>query len=287
MTTATVARPTTGTLRMIRGEIDMREFHRWMGGRRFQDADHAMHCLLVECFGHTMQVPRGAGPDGEAEEVMAVKPFRLMVPRDNRGPGCLYAYTGLNVEELRERMGMCGCPLQERMLDSKRLDDKVMPSEWREGLRLGFEVRVRPVIRLPRNKEKLPPDMTPRFPARSSDEDNLRLGAEVDAFQWEALQYPKGEMDRSREAVYREWLGNQVAQLKGAEIDAEKTTLVSFQRTRAVRKLRRGQVEGPDAVMRGVLTVTDSEAFTALLTHGIGRHRAYGYGMLLLRQASG
>ena len=61
---------------------------------------------------------------------------------------------------------------------------------------------------------------------------------------------------------------------------------MSFRRTRAVRKLHGQQSEGPDAVMRGNLTVTDSDSFVALLARGIGRHRAYGYGMLLLRPAS-
>jgi len=35
------------------------------------------------------------------------------------------------------------------------------------------------------------------------------------------------------------------------------------------------------------LTVTDGEAFARLLAKGVGRHTAYGYGMLLLRPARG
>ena len=56
-----------------------------------------------------------------------------------------------------------------------------------------------------------------------------------------------------------------------------------FQRTRAVRKRQSRYSEGPDALMRGVLTVTDGQAFAELLARGVGRHRTYGYGMLLLR----
>jgi CRISPR system Cascade subunit CasE len=41
--------------------------------------------------------------------------------------------------------------------------------------------------------------------------------------------------------------------------------------------------EGPDAVLEGVLEVVDGEAFAALLRRGVGRHRAFGFGMLLLR----
>ena len=60
----------------------------------------------------------------------------------------------------------------------------------------------------------------------------------------------------------------------------------SFQRIRAYRKRNAARYsEGPDALMRGELTVTDGTAFACLLKKGIGRHRAYGYGMLLLRPA--
>ena len=37
--------------------------------------------------------------------------------------------------------------------------------------------------------------------------------------------------------------------------------------------------------MRGTITIVDPGKFTELVAHGIGRHRAYGYGMLLLRPA--
>ena len=52
-----------------------------------------------------------------------------------------------------------------------------------------------------------------------------------------------------------------------------------------VRKLRMHASEGPDAVMRGSITVTEPSGFSDLVARGIGRHRAYGYGMLLLRPA--
>ena len=35
--------------------------------------------------------------------------------------------------------------------------------------------------------------------------------------------------------------------------------------------------------MQGNLTITEPEKFACLLARGVGRHRAYGYGMLLLR----
>ena len=45
---------------------------------------------------------------------------------------------------------------------------------------------------------------------------------------------------------------------------------------------RTHSVEGPDAVMAGTLTVADPVAFAGTLGRGIGRHAAFGYGMLLL-----
>ena len=39
----------------------------------------------------------------------------------------------------------------------------------------------------------------------------------------------------------------------------------------------------PDAIMHGALIVSDPGAFHALLARGVGRHCAFGFGMLLLR----
>ena len=43
------------------------------------------------------------------------------------------------------------------------------------------------------------------------------------------------------------------------------------------------RLEGPDAVVHGTLTITDPSAFANMLSKGIGRHRSYGYGMILVR----
>ena len=42
----------------------------------------------------------------------------------------------------------------------------------------------------------------------------------------------------------------------------------------------------PQALLEGYLTVQEPDEFTSLLKRGIGRHRAFGYGMILLRPAS-
>ena len=90
-------------------------------------------------------------------------------------------------------------------------------------------------------------------------------------------------MKRSREEVYREWLQKRFEHKGGAVLDVCTTKLVSFRRTRAVRKLHRRYSEGPDALMRGEIEITDGAKFAEMLASGIGRHKAYGFGMLLLR----
>ena len=247
MTMTTEAMTEIAALQMIRAEINVREFHRWMGSRRLQDPDHAMHCLLTECFGD-----------------LAPKPFRLIMPRGGSS-GCLYGYGQARADVLREAAQMYGDPLQCRIVTEK-LDSKPMPSEWQADKRLGFDVRIRPIVRLHREDEK-------------------RTVKECDAFQREALFHPKGGMNRSREEVYADWLSEKLGKNGAASLELEQTKLVSFQRTRAIRKLRAGYSEGPDAIMRGILTITDPGAFAELLGKGLGRHRAYGYGMLLLRPA--
>ena len=64
--------------------------------------------------------------------------------------------------------------------------------------------------------------------------------------------------------------------------------LEAFARTQVARRdgtRRLRWIEGPDAVISGTLEVAGPEAFGQRLARGIGRHRAFGFGMLLLRPA--
>lgn len=233
-------------LQMIHAEVSIRDFQRWMGTRRLQDPDHAMHCLLTECFG----------------KELAPRPFRVITPRGS-SRGVLYGYACADADALRDAAASYACPRQASILPANRMDSKPMPSEWRVGKRLGFEVRIRPTRRL-------------RRPIG-----NGAHIAERDAFLMQALD--KSRETRSREEVYGEWLSERLQSCGGAELAS--ATLRSFQRNRAIRRPRQRHSEGPDALMRGVLTITDGDAFANLLSRGVGRHRAYGYGMLLLRPA--
>ena len=256
MTAPRLARPLPNTsdrvTQMIRADIDVRAFYRWAGsrgmiGRNAFDPGFAMHCLLIESFG-----------------AMAPKPFRIMIPRDrDRQYGILYGYAGFDAEDFRAASATYADPLQSRVVPSSSIDSKTMPSSWKAGQRLGFEVLIRPVVRCARGSEM--------------------AGKERDAFQVEAERHIRGRMNRNREEVYSDWLSERLGR-RGACLE-EAARLISFQRVRVVRKLRMHASEGPDAVMRGSITVTEPSGFADLVARGIGRHRAYGYGMLLLRPA--
>lgn len=252
MSTPSIAGPdqpsNPNTIQMIRADIGLRDFHRWMGTRGFQDQDHAAHSLLVECFGE-----------------LAPKPFRLITPQ-RRGTGVLYGYGQADAETLRGQAAICADPLQIRVLPPDGIDSKPMPTRWQLGLRVGFETRIRPIVR------------------RSRRGSNPKAG-EVDAFLAEAVQHPPGGMKRSREAVYVEWLTTRLEPGGGVRVDPDRTTLVSFRRKRATYQMGGRTSEGPDAIVRGTFTIVDGDAFTDILARGVGRHRAYGYGMLLLRPA--
>ena len=235
----------TSTLQMTRAHISIPDLHRWMGSRHFTDQDQAMHHLMVECFGN-----------------LAPKPFRLIVPRGTR-TGILYGYGQADAEILQETAAIQADPLQAKIMPLNTIDGKPMPSAWKKGKLLAVEVRIRPIIRR----------------ARGSG----REEAETDVFQARAGTFQPGEMTLSREQVYAQWLQEKIHQKGAASMQINNTKLAHFQRTRIIRRPHTRHNEGPDALMRTVMEITDPDSFNILLSQGIGRHRAYGYGMLLIK----
>ena len=243
----------TAPLQMIRAEISVNDFYRWMGGKSLTDPDHAMHCLLTECFGE-----------------LAPKPFRLIAPRrpedkpEAHSTGILYGYGTADSEAMKETADIHADPKQCKAMPLSQLESKPVASNWKTGKRLGFEVRIHPTRRV-------------RRPIGNNGKTHI---AEYDAFMMQALDSRKET--RNREDVYRDWLSERLQRNGGARLESAR--LKSFQRVRAFRKHHARHIEGPDALMQGTLVIGDPAAFMELLKHGVGRHRAYGYGMLLLKQ---
>lgn len=245
------------TLHMVSLPLSLEPFRRWMATRGLAaDEGRALHHLLSESFGKGL-----------------VQPFRLMVGKDKRR-ATLYAYAQVDEDALRQTATETGTPDALALFALSDLRTKPMPEAWKEGRRFAFDVRVRPVRRL----------LKPLEGAEGGSAKPFRKGAEVDAFLVAALRNAAEDVSgvskepMTRETVYRAWLTERLAgaaRLDGAD-------LVRMERTRITRTKI---AEGPDAVFHGELTVTDGEAFARLLAKGVGRHTAYGYGMLLLRPA--
>lgn len=205
-----------------------------------EDLGYALHTLLSATFGDA-----------------APKPFRHF--DDARG---LLAYSTRDTEALQVAAQMAA-PDVHAALGLERFASRSFPTEWASGRRLGFEVRVRPVLR-------------------------TKDGRERDVFQVAAEKVSVGEFDQSRETLYGEWLVRELARGDAARIDSLRLDAfrlsASLRKGSAINGRRPAQrVAGPDAVLAGELTVHDPAGFAALLARGVGRHRAFGFGMLLLR----
>jgi CRISPR system Cascade subunit CasE len=147
---------------------------------------------------------------------------------------------------------------------------KAMPATWEPGTRFSFEVRFRPIIRYGK-----------RSVARRRAA-GLHSAGERDAFLAAVESTPEGDrVDRAE--VYIDWLRSRIT--AGAEI--QNVTIKSMRRIQTRRSPhgagKTNRIEGYEVVAQGDLTITDGENFAHLLQSGVGRHTAFGFGMLLLR----
>jgi len=186
--------------------------------------------------------------------------FRILEQR--HGDLRLLGYGPADAASIREHVQQFASPLAAEVcrwpdVASKPLDGAV----WRAKQQLRFEVRVCPVV-------------------RGKDGERDAFLAQLPA---EGEPAPAGRVD-----VYRKWLAARVS--GGARVEDESVRLKAFRLVNiwrqgfspsaAERKGRR--LVRPDALLTGRLTVEAPAAFAALLETGIGRHRAFGFGMLLL-----
>ena len=235
---------------MISLPVELAKLHRLSAIQGLiDDEGRALHHFLSETFGKGV-----------------IQPFRLMPGRRGARQATLYGYTTLAESALKEA-AETAVPEMNAVFPLSDLAFKTMPKVWKSGRSLSFDVRIRPVRRL---KKPI---------------GNFRkAGAEIDAWLLASLQrFPNGaprkRADRlRRDHVYANWLAERLG--GAAKLDVRSVNLVRFERTVSIR---RGKSRGPDATLHGELTIADEALFTKVLRCGIGRHKAYGYGMLLLR----
>lgn len=182
----------------------------------------------------------------------APRPFRHFESRAE-----LLGYTRLPAPELVRSAQSFASPLAWAAMQPETLTTKPMPTEWLPGRRLHVEVLACPVTR--------------------------KEGREKDIYL-RSLDH-LGDQSPSRGEVYLEWFRRQ---WKGA-VRFEHSELAGLSRRQL---LRRGRAEGggrrlraierSQALFHAVVQVSDGQIFGRLLARGIGRHRAFGFGMPLL-----
>ncbi|MBF0528782.1 MAG: type I-E CRISPR-associated protein Cas6/Cse3/CasE [Deltaproteobacteria bacterium] len=207
---------------------------------------------------------------------LAPKPFRVFEGKNGLR---LLGYCPHDIRTLHEYACSFADPTVLEACDWAIAAGKAMPVKWIVGRRLGFEVRVCPI-------------------SRGDCERDVFLAALDRARK-------NGEPLPGRVEVYLSWLIHRMKaatkpnggyiNLDGSilpptvELWPDGVFLTGFRRIKCKRQFhpkRTGQIrkiERPDALFRGDLTVRDPETFAAMLAHGIGRHRAFGFGMMLLR----
>lgn len=242
-------------LHLLHSQPDPQRLAAWAARHRLLDKEgdlgYALHALLHAAFGE-----------------QAPQPFRYLDAEQG-----LLAYTRLDAIELAQLVALADPDVTAALGLGQThqhggMNVRLFPTQWAVGHTLGFEVRVRPIIR------------------------EGKTGRERDAFLAAAEKAGDSRLDRGE--VYVQWLRDLLVRQGGAELMVARLT--RYQQLGVTRKSQKGSadevrhsrlISGPDAVLAGQLRVSNSQAFAQLLANGLGRHRAFGFGLLLLSPARG
>lgn len=221
------------------------------------DFGYALHAAMAAAFGD-----------------IAPKPFLM---RTETGRPEVLGYTYADPAEFRELAYLPPIDHADLVepLYLAGVEVRALPADWTAGRRLDFEARVRPVVRTrPQGRDG---------PTRERDA-FLEMLDDREPPPKEALPHHAWPL---REDAYATWLARELARGNAAQLEVAR--LVTFRRTRVLRRpMRPGEgrhrveSEGPDAILRGRLRIEDGAGFAGLLARGLGRHRSFGFGMLLL-----
>ncbi len=234
----------------------------YAAGRRSRAADddlgYRLHALFAAEFGAEAPKPFALDPSppaGQGAEMAVLayarRPLEAVSPRPSAG-----------------------------VFDWTRAADKRMPDRFPAGLALRFRVATCPIVRVGRG-------------VVGRDFRGLtHPGAEVDAWIAAHSKVGAGPVP-DRQAVYLAWLSDQVARsgaatLHEARVAAMRTVSVFRQGPRpaaSADKRPSRTFQRPEVTFTGMLAVNDPDRFSEWLARGIGRHRAFGFGMVLLAPA--
>ena len=237
---------------------DERRVLAWGAERGFlrgDDVGYVLHGLLGACYGDA------------APPVFAW----LGAMKGHRAPHLL-AYSGRSADELRQQAGFFGEPEAMAALGVEGMASKAMPT-FTAGMRLGIEVVTRPVVRGGR-------DVGGKRKSFETDAYiHARTVARLDGRDPDAVD---------RDGVYRDWLEGRLAE---QGVDVQDLRVVARRQTGVARRARPKEenasylraVQGQEVRYDGTVEVVDPQAFSVGLARGVGRHRSFGYGMLVLR----
>lgn len=243
-------------LQLVRLLPDMAALARWVAATRQralqEDTGYALHAALRATLGD-----------------LAPKPFALL---ERPGSLQLIGYSPRPADDLVQAMAQAeisepGAAAALGLDRPGHIVVKPMPGSWRAGERLSFEVRVAPVVR----SRQQPGGGYPEIDA---------------AFHPSFATVAAGD----REAAHRAWLARELARGQAATLVAARSLsfrLAPMSRRHAQPAGQHGRRTAqpgllPDLTVRGQLQVQEPAAFHALLARGLGRHRSFGFGCLLL-----
>lgn len=243
-------------LTLMRLRPDSERIAAWAAAKRYlpdrgDDLGYALHAALAACLGASAPKPFYWRRRGESADLFGYSRFESNVLRE---AACLAGLDGA----------------LHAALNLGEIETQAMPMQWRAGRELAFEARIRPVVRILRERIDNGAKGRRKF---------IEMDAAVHAAHRVAAVEPQ-----PKAAVYLSWAAQQMA--RSAEVIEAET--VAMRRTSCLRRPRTEDgrkpaiVEGPDVTLKGHLRIKDGPAFAALLARGLGRHRAFGFGMILL-----
>ncbi len=145
------------------------------------DAGYLAHMVLAELFG-----------------ARTIQPFRVLDGDRDRDVAVL-GYSCRPEDALRAHADTFADPGVHQTLTE--LAVKAMPTDWTTGQRLGFEVRVCPVVRLAAAVDQA---------FGTGGTRTLKQGAEIDAWVHRRWLLPEDGAAVGREEVYRKWLAERI-----------------------------------------------------------------------------
>lgn len=245
------------TLHLVQMVPDVGRLVRWGEDRGFMVGDD---------LGYTLHACLNAAFPG-----ISLKPFAYLEHFAGNNRPHLVGYSDRSGSDFEQAAAGFGEPQAMAALGAQDLAAKVMP-KFSKGQKVGFDLITSPVVRSWERKE----------------------GVRTRRTEHDAFIHAVKQVDRSvpldREEIYCDWLGGRLAEI-GADVVASGVT----QRRQAqVARRDRSDKDGPTRLValrspevrfQGTVEVLDPDAFAIGLAKGIGRHKAFGRGMLVLRPA--